>query len=207
LVARGDVVIQHDVGVGLSAIVAFIGAWLGLRYWHSGLWWDVGTAVTAFLLVGCYLWWPAPWNNPLLIVIALGVGVSGYYGTKQWLRLLVSILCVFDVYAVWLSDTMMSVAENGASTFPVQLVLMALPTEIGSLDVILSALTIIGIQRHRGIRCSLAIAAAYGGGMILIPFAAMAAPNWFASVPFLIIIAPLVLIGLSGPSVQRSRPA
>jgi hypothetical protein len=203
--ARGYLDITHDAGVGLQAITMFMAAWLGLRYWVSMSGWDPIAGGLALALVYGSLSAPGCVSGLLLVCAALGVSVGGYYATKAWLRVLFMILCAYDVYAVWLSDTMETLMrrhpESGLS-----MVLFS-QMEIGTLDVVLAALAVVGIQRHRGMLRAFLFSVL---SLIAVPTMAVLAernPEIFARVPYLVVLAPLVIAFLSGRKAMRPNLA
>lgn len=207
-VAYTDVMIHHDVGIGLHSITLFIAAWLGIRYWFPlTLRWGLFAAGIAFGVVESYLWQPAIFNNIVLSIIALGIGVAGYFGTKQWLRVLIGGLCLFDVYAVWFSDTMNLVIEKNPGAFPATFVMatsLLATLEIGALDVIITALLIIGVHRHRGALRAVFCGLLSVGALSALPIATAVLPAWFGQFPFMLALAPIAFWGLSGAKSRSS---
>lgn len=202
-VARGHLTVGHDVGVGLQAVVTFITTWLGLRYWASRPGWDVVAGGIALGVVSAFLSTPSVMDGPVLVCMALGVSVGGYYATKAWLRVLFTLLCAYDVYAVWLSDTMERLMQRHPAT-TLSMMLWG-QMEIGTLDVALAALAVVGIQRHRGMARAVAFSMLCFAAAPATTILAGAYPL-FARVPYFVVLAPLVIVFLSGRKAGGSRP-
>ncbi len=221
LATRHGVQVPREAGVALHAIVLFACSWLGLRYWFPLKIWDVPAAALALAGVGMYFADRGQYNNAMLAAIALGIGVGGYYVTKRWLRVFYILIATADAYMVWGSTLSEELAKGETGLFPSSLILglFRLPFyEIGTMDVTMGAMAVVGIQRHRGVRRSLLFAAscvvitcalafapeflALRGGRLEPPSPLL---KYFVSLPFLVVLAPLVLLFLAGH--KKSGPA
>jgi hypothetical protein len=214
LATRCGVQVPREAGVALHAIVLFACSWLGLRYWFPLQVWDAPAAALALVGVGMYFADRVHFNNPMLAAIALGIGVGGYYVTKRWLKVFYVLMAIADAYMVWGSSLSEELAKGETGLFPASLILglFRLPFyEIGTMDVTMGAMAVVGIQRHRGLKRSMLFALS----CIVITYALALTPEflllrggrfeppsplvkYLVSLPFLIVLAPLVLVFLAG---------
>lgn len=179
------------VGAGLNAITLFLCLWMGLRYWIVSRRWFVGSGVVAFFLVGLYLNGTIS-NNIILILVMLGISVGGYYMTVGALGVLCVVFCAFDVYGVWLTNLISDLA--GSDSFPTHFLTLKLSRlEIGAADIALSALTVVGMYRHRGLVRAVGLACFCVGSALAINIFADRGFQWAMEVPYMVILTPLVI--------------
>lgn len=209
-VAYGGLSIQQDAGIALYAILSFLLSWLGLRYWMPGRAWDMGAAVLA---LGLTMWFFSDSSSLsgglVLMVVSLGASVGGYYATKAGLKIIFFVLCAYDVYAVWFSNTMdILMRTNPDSLVSRDMFVLSLvdQLEIGTLDVVLAAVAVVGIQRHRGMLRSLVFTTGCFASVVLLGALATRFPVTFARVPYVVVLAPLVWLFLSGKRRQEKKP-
>lgn len=206
LAIRFGLSIEPDVGIALHAVVLYACVRLGLRHWFGGRSWELFSTIASFAFVGLYFTSPHRWNNAMLTMVSLGVSVGGYYVTKRWLRVFFVLMACFDAYAVWGSNLMERLIAAPQGVFPGQLVIgqFSLPfLEIGALDVTLGALGVVGVLRHRGVARSVYFAVSCCLSGLGIAFAASQGIQLATAIPFLVVLAPLVLLFLAfrGPTV------
>lgn len=194
-VAYGGLTIQRDAGIALIAILTFVTSWLGLRYWLSGTVWDATAVMAALALTFWFFSDTTPFNAGIMLIVAsLGASVGGYYATKAFLRISFLVICAYDVYAVWLSNTMATLMRmRPDGLFSLSLMDQI---EIGTLDVMLAAVAIVGIQRHRGVLRSSTFGLGCFASILLLGELAVQWPIAFARVPYVIVLAPLTWLFL-----------
>lgn len=207
LVVRVDPVMPESIATILRAVVLCICSWLGLRFWVKHRWWDVGASVLALMLVISYLHWRVILNNVMLAIIVLGMSVAGYYASKAWIRVLFILLAIFDAYAVWFSGLMQVISNKGSGIFPPQFfTMMQLPfLEIGTMDVIMAAIAVVAIERHRGVWRAVGFVVWCIASAMINEQLAMTGVGWLQSMPYMVCLAPAVLLCLMGRT--HSRPA
>lgn len=197
LTTRFQVSLSHDGAVAAHAVLLFLCGWLGLRYWLPWRLWDIPATALALVMVMFFFIDPAKFNNGMLLMLSLGIGAGGYYVTKGWLRAFFVLMGALDAYMVWGTNLSESLAQPPCA-FPVSLMgAFSVPfMQISMIDVALSAFALIGIQRHRGMLRSVLFGASCIALVPAIAFCAEQGARLFLVTPFLVFVAPLVLLFL-----------
>jgi hypothetical protein len=205
LTVHSGIQVPRQTAVAIHAVVLFVATTLGLRYWIHWPLWDIPSAVGALALVALYFTEPQTYNNVVLALVSLGVAVGGYYCSKHWLVVFSLTMAAFDAYAVWGSNLMEQLIDQQPGPFPSALTAALMPRslEIGGLDVMLGALMVVGIFRHRGIVRAAGFGICYasltwGIAVLSEPLAYRYGSVFLAHFPLLTVLAPLVLLFLLG---------
>lgn len=187
----------HDAAVAAHAVLLFVCGWLSVRYWVPWHLWDIPAVFLTIVIVTFFFIDPYRLNNLVLVMLSLGIGVGGYFVSRQWLRVFFLLMGVLDAVLVWGTDIPEKLFQPPCA-FPISLIgALSVPfLQVSTIDVAFSALALIGIQRHCGIWRSLWFGIACMGTVIAIAFLANFGIHFFLLTPFLVFLAALVIVFL-----------
>lgn len=202
----------------LGAFISYQGSRLGLRYWLPQVWWQrtgscgVAALTTLSFFAQPIFTTPDVFNNLLLMFFSIGVGtLIGHWVSKSFTYFFYTLLLLFDVYAVWFSDIMVTMVGRAPNVVPSGFIILATVLGqdfLGAGDVIFGVVGVITLRVYCGWRWALGASLLYVV-MLTDQFLRLLPLEWLSRIglfPVMVTICPVTMLFLWLGSYRVSRP-